>query len=107
MTKDHLVFNGKKWVLNQLEENQVFKTTVNKKFSEICYYYANVVDYLRCFLGVLACVQINLLPQYQLFIAANIMLNTLLDWIDGPLARNYGQCSVMGCGWDWFADTLA
>ena len=56
MTKDHLVFNGKKWVLNQLEENQVFKTTVNKKFSEICYYYANVVDYLRCFLGVLACV---------------------------------------------------
>ena len=36
-----------------------------------------------------------------------IMLNVLLDWVDGPVARHYGQSSIIGCGWDWLADILA
>jgi len=32
---------------------------------------------------------------------------TLLDWIDGPIARKYNQCSLWGCGIDWFCDILA
>ncbi len=37
--------------------------------------------------------------------AAGLLLGaTLLDWIDGPIARRAGQCSILGSGVDWFAD---
>jgi phosphatidylglycerophosphate synthase len=29
-------------------------------------------------------------------IGALIMLNVLLDWVDGPVARSYGQSSIIG-----------
>jgi len=35
-----------------------------------------------------------------------IIGSTLLDWVDGPLARAYGQCTMFGSGIDWLADIL-
>src|SRR5262245_29389029 len=30
-----------------------------------------------------------------------------LDWVDGPVARAYHQCTIFGSGTDWLADVLA
>ena len=56
ITKDHVVFNGKKWVHYHLKENQILETTTTKTFADISLYYANIVDYFRVFLGLIACV---------------------------------------------------
>ena len=36
-----------------------------------------------------------------------LMTQTLLDWVDGPVARAYGQCTIFGSGIDWMADVQA
>ena len=45
-------------------------------------------------------------PEYRISIGATLMISTLLDWVDGPVARAWKQSTVMGCGWDWLADIL-
>ena len=80
---------------------------MGKNFFEISKYYANLIDYARCLLGVISSVLIQHWPEQTWLIASGIMLNTLLDWVDGPVARMYGQSTVMGCGWDWLADIFA
>ena len=54
ITKDHVVFNGKKWVHYHLKENQILETTTTKTFADISLYYANIVDYVRVFIGLIA-----------------------------------------------------
>jgi hypothetical protein len=97
-----------KWIEGQAPQrgDQVVHR-VRKTFGDIWWYYANLIDYFRCILGVAALVVILYFPAYKLTIGAMIMSNVLLDWIDGPIARAYNQSSVMGCGWDWLADILA
>jgi phosphatidylglycerophosphate synthase len=38
--------------------------------------------------------------------AVLLMTSVLLDWIDGPVARAYNQCTIFGSGVDWLADVL-
>lgn len=87
-------------------EGEAIKVIVRKPFSDIALYYANVIDYGRCLLAVAALIMIMHAPEYLVTISAMLMANTLLDWVDGPVARAYKQSTVMGCGWDWLADIL-
>ena len=42
------------------------------------------------------------------WLTAGLLLgSTLLDWLDGPVARRAGQCSIFGSGVDWLADVVA
>ena len=69
-------------------------------------YYANMIDYFRCIMTLVALVMILHTPEYRVTIGAMLMISTLLDWVDGPVARAWKQSTVMGCGWDWLADIL-
>ena len=64
--------------------------TVRKSWSDIWWYYPNVIDYFRCLMVIAALILIIIWPQYEYWIAALIMGNVLLDWVDGPVARSYG-----------------
>jgi phosphatidylglycerophosphate synthase len=77
------------------------KTIVKKELSEIAYYYANVIGYFRLGLLVLAGLAFSSLPYLG---AALVFLSELLDYVDGPIARKYSQCSVYGHVLDWAAD---
>ncbi len=107
--KDMLFCDAKgKWVkAPRPAQGDVVVTRIGKPFKEIAGYYANIIDYFRCLLGLVACIMIQHMPEYKWAIAAAVMSNVLLDWVDGPVARKYGQSSVMGCGWDWRADLFA
>ncbi len=89
------------------KKGEMIVHTVRKTFFDVCFFYANMIDYFRVLMGLAALVVINLAPEYKQTIASLIFGSVLLDWIDGPIARAYNQSTVMGCGWDWFADLLA
>ena len=91
----------------ELKKGDTVVLTVSKTWPDICWFYANIIDYFRCYLAIVALVVILYTPEQKVLIGCLIMGNLLLDWIDGPVARHYGQQSVMGCGWDWLADILA
>lgn len=74
------------------------------KFTDIRYFYANIIDYIRLIMIVLATYLTT--TDWHLSTALLILGSTLLDLIDGPIARAYNQCSIFGCGIDWFADIL-
>lgn len=82
------------------------KLSVKKSFSEIMFYYGNVCDYFRILLTLIALFLILNARDWAFTIGFLIIISTLLDWIDGPLARNFNQSTIMGCGWDWCADIL-
>jgi len=74
-------------------------------FHEFKYYYANIIDYARVVMCVLAAFTISMnLPGFSAFL---LMGSTLLDWVDGPVARMYNQCTMFGSGIDWLADVLS
>ncbi|EFC36787.1 predicted protein [Naegleria gruberi] len=86
---------------------------VRLSFFDLCLYYANIVDYLRIVMVVVALIALIVNDEMNLgcnwssiSISVLVFGSVLLDWVDGPLARNFGQSSVMGCGWDWLADIL-
>eukprot|EP00300_Choanocystis_sp_HF-7_P008312 c15845_g1_i1.p1 GENE.c15845_g1_i1~~c15845_g1_i1.p1 ORF type:complete len:479 (+),score=97.13 c15845_g1_i1:118-1437(+) len=85
----------------------IVETQVTKPFSQLWFYYANLIDFGRVALSVLSLVMIMWAPAWHYTIAGLIMGNVLLDWVDGPVARAYGQSSILGCGLDWCADILA
>jgi phosphatidylglycerophosphate synthase len=58
-------------------------------------------------MAITALVLIVRVPGQGYPIAALIFGSVLLDWVDGPAARHFGQSTVMGCGWDWLGDILA
>jgi phosphatidylglycerophosphate synthase len=73
-------------------------------FAEVSGYYANQIGYARLALCLFAAFTAFRFP----WLAAALLLgSTLLDWIDGPIARRANQCSILGSGVDWFADMAA
>jgi len=97
---DLLVFRGGKWVSAPASEMADAVT-----FDDIKYFYANIIDYARVVLCVMAAYTMT--TDWHWTTAGLIIVSTLLDWIDGPIARAYNQCSIQGSGWDWCADILA
>jgi phosphatidylglycerophosphate synthase len=75
------------------------------RFSQLRYYYSNLIDYARVALCLLAAATLAL--KLPLPTAVLIVGSTLLDWVDGPVARAYNQCTIFGSGVDWLADMLA
>jgi phosphatidylglycerophosphate synthase len=75
------------------------------RFSDLRYYYSNLIDYARVALCLLAAA--TLAWRMPLTTAVLLLSSTLLDWVDGPVARAYNQCTIFGSGVDWLADILA
>jgi len=74
------------------------------RFRDIKYYYANIIDYTRVIMCILA--SFTIVTPYHLVTAFLIYGSILLDWLDGPIARAYNQCTIFGSGVDWLADVL-
>lgn len=98
------------------------------RFYDIAYFYANVIDYVRVVMCLVAAFTIR--ANWPVTSAFLIFVSVLLDWIDGPLsspflsspsrlsfcplthpfpgpvARAYNQCTIFGSGVDWLADVL-
>ena len=74
-------------------------------FNDIKFYYPNLIDYSRLAMCILATFTIR--QELSLITATLIFGSILLDWIDGPVARAYNMCSVIGDGIDWACDLYA
>ena len=74
------------------------------RIGEIWRFYANVICYGRVALTLVAAV--TLMEHLPRTTAALILISTLLDWVDGPVARRLNQSTIFGCGVDWLADVL-
>mmetsp|Transcript_3013 Transcript_3013/g.4592 ORF Transcript_3013/g.4592 Transcript_3013/m.4592 type:complete len:446 (+) Transcript_3013:155-1492(+) len=97
-----------KWVSGPVASTgDVITHRIRKTIKDVWWYYANLIDYFRILMAVVALVLILHAPEWKFCIATLIFGSVLLDWIDGPIARHYNQSTVIGCGWDWLADLLA
>jgi len=74
------------------------------RYVDIAWFYGNQIDYLRVVMCIVAAFTITW--QWPLTSALLIFVSVLLDWIDGPVARAYNQCTIFGSGVDWLADVL-
>jgi phosphatidylglycerophosphate synthase len=69
--------------------------------ADVKWYFPNLIGYARLAMCAVAAFLVYRAPP----VAAALLLGaTLLDWIDGPVARRVNQCSMLGSGVDWFAD---
>lgn len=93
-----LVFRNGKWVGGGSAGD------AGAGFATLRGYRANVIGYVRVLLCIIATFLITQAPWPA---AILLLVSTLLDWIDGPVARRMNQCSIFGSGVDWFADLLA
>jgi phosphatidylglycerophosphate synthase len=93
-----LIFEGGRWVPSPSPGGAY------ARFAEIRYYRASLVGYARVALCLAAGATIT--TVHPLVTAALLLGATLLDWVDGPVARAYNQCTVFGSGVDWLADIL-
>eukprot|EP01080_Neovahlkampfia_damariscottae_P012261 gene12261-5845_t len=87
---------------------EVFKSPEEKHrtyFKDFKYFYANIIDYARVVMCLIA--SFTVVNDMPLVSAVLLMSQTLLDWLDGPVARAYGQCTIFGSGIDWLADVQA
>ncbi len=50
-------------------------------FSSIALYYANIIDYARCVMAVLALIAIMHYEDWQITIAVLVFGSVLLDWV--------------------------
>jgi len=96
-----LIYKKGKWISDNSKQEILVKT---KSFSDIWWYPANIIDYNRILLCLVASYTIT--TDYHLTSAFLIYGSTLLDWFDGPIARYTNTCCIMGSGWDWMADIL-
>ena len=95
LSDEILVFRNGKWV----DGGAAPRNTTS--FADVKWYYANVIGYARLAMCMVAACLVYRVP----WLAAALLLgSTLLDWIDGPIARRANQCSILGSGIDWFAD---
>jgi phosphatidylglycerophosphate synthase len=94
-----LVFRNGKWVEGGTAPSG------QAGFVDIRGYYANLIGYARVLLCLIAA--FTAIHQLPWLTAALLIASTLLDWIDGPVARRANQCSIFGSGVDWFADIMA
>ncbi len=86
------------WYLNGIKEapldapeSREYEARLPTKLSEICLYYANIIDYARVVLNLFAGVAIWADAPWSA--GFFIIGSQLLDWIDGPVARAYNQVS--------------
>jgi len=100
MAENWLTFENGKW--REAGPDSAGPVT---RFPDLCYYYSNLIDYVRVALCLLAAA--TLAWRMPLTTAVLLLSSTLLDWVDGPVARAYNQCTVFGSGVDWLADILA
>ena len=70
----------------------------------IALYYANLIGYLRL---ALAAVAMIFPAERYLLIGGCYLMSCLLDFIDGPIARRYNQCSLFGLLLDYGTDIIA
>ncbi|CAM2723893.1 unnamed protein product [Rotaria socialis] len=88
-------------------------THSGKYLYEIWLFYANIIGYIRLILiiasvtGASAAIHQNSFDWAIFASFCNYTGGWLLDWIDGPLARKYQQCTVFGACFDWYCDLLA
>jgi phosphatidylglycerophosphate synthase len=94
-----LIFEGGRWVPSPSPGGPY------AGFAEIRYYHSNLIGYARVALCLAAGATIA--TAHPLVTAALLLGSILLDWVDGPVARAYDQCTVFGSGVDWLADILA
>ncbi len=99
-TQTMLVYKDRHWVYDEVEMD-----ADAVRFHQIKSYYANLIDYARVVMCMLAVVTISL--HWPLVTAILVVGSVLLDWVDGPVARAYDQCTIFGSGVDWLADVLA
>ena len=96
---------------------EIIKHRISKTFFDVWLYYANLIDYARILMTLVALTLIFYLNQNHLntlntftiecTIGSLIVGSVLLDAVDGHAARYFQQSTVMGCGWDWLADIFA
>lgn len=98
-----LVFRNGKWVEGQVEGRPA--PPGQTRFGDVKGYYANLIGYARVVLCLLAGFTVS--AHFRWLTAVLLLGSTLLDWIDGPIARRANQCSIFGSGVDWFADIMA
>lgn len=97
------VYVDKKWV--DEDHSETAKKLENTRgVSDVVTFYANVVGIVRVVLVLAATLTIYL--DSPASTATLLLVSTLLDWVDGPLARKYNQTTIFGAGLDWFADLL-
>ena len=95
LAPDILVFRNGRWADGGPASRNI------TAFTDVAWYYANLIGYARLILCAIAAFCVFRIP----WLAAALLLgSTLLDWIDGPIARRANQCSILGSGVDWFAD---
>ncbi len=95
-----LTFVDGKW-----RESAPVAETPGAGFAQVWSYYPNLIGYARIALCLAA--SLAILWHQPLAAVLMILVSILLDWVDGPVARAYGQCSIFGSGVDWLADLLA
>src|SRR5271168_3425167 len=95
LANEILVFRNGKWISGGAAPGNM------TGFAAVRWYYANQIGYARVAMCIVAAFLTARIP----WLAAALLLgSTLLDWIDGPIARRANQCSILGSGVDWFAD---
>jgi hypothetical protein len=78
-----------KWNIHKRPtRGQVLSLQLGKEFKDTALYYANLIDYFRVVLSLAALLVIMLKPSAKIIIAAMIMGNVLLDWVDGPVSSD-------------------
>lgn len=92
-----MLFRNGKWVYATPEDQ-----SNSVGFNDIKFYYANLIDYARVFMVIWAGFAVHW--EQNLLVGVLIILQQLLDWIDGPVARANNQCCIFGSGIDWLAD---
>jgi len=99
LTDRWLVFEDGTW-----REGTIDPADPKARFSDIRYYYGNLIDYARVAMCLVAAATLAL--DQPVATAVLLLGSTLLDWVDGPVARAHDQCTIFGSGVDWLADIL-
>ena len=73
-------------------------------FADVAWYYDNLIGYARLIMCATAAFCVFRIPWLAVALLPG---STLLDWIDGPIARRANRCSIPGSGVDWFADIVS
>jgi phosphatidylglycerophosphate synthase len=95
-----LVFVRGRWVLEERAAAAGPATTL----PDLWRFHGNVIGYIRVAMLLVAGWTVT---GPRPFTTAGLLLGSLLlDWIDGPVARKFDQCTIFGSGVDWMADML-
>src|SRR5579862_7623688 len=99
LANEILIFQDGKWIEGGAPP---WNTT---GFDQVGGYYPNQIGYVRVAMCVLAA--FTAVRHFSWSTAALLLGSTLLDWVDGPVARRTNQCSIFGSAIDWLADVMA